>query len=177
MDRRDTSTLGQIRELAQDLQGARTARRRYEISRKINNLSKHAQADSVGFEHLKVWMNAKRWELSNTRAEYDRKADIFYVYALPREPAGRVCYINFADILALVSRDTHQIIGFQVDNFQSVWLPAHPELQVQANKAKTPIAFPSLRRFNGTWRDFTTAVVTVLARVPKDIPPSARLSC
>ncbi len=174
MNQSDTSTLRRIKERAQDLQGARTARQRYEISREINNLSKHAQADKVAIPP-KLSMNKTRWCLENTRTEYDRKADTFYVYALPKEPASHVYYINGKDALALVARDTQEIVGYQIDNFGSEWIKKYPMLEQKADKAKTLIAHPLLRRFNGAWADFTGAVVNVLALTPKDVHPGARL--
>jgi len=103
--------------------------------------------------------------------------DIFYVYALPILPASSTYYVNTSEFLALVSCDTHEIIGFQVERFRSMWVKSHPELQAQARKAATPIAHPLLRRFNGAWANFTTAVVRSLTGALKDAPPHARLSC
>lgn len=156
----DTSTLERIRDLAQELQGARTARQRYEISKEINNLSKHAQAARFD-PRPPLKMNKDRWG-HGTRVEYDRKADIFCLYALPKEPADQVYYVQDDDGLLLVARGTYQIVGFQVDHFRSEWLKKHPELDTKAQKAKTPIAYPLLRRFSSAWADFTAAVVKVI---------------
>lgn len=174
MNRSDTSSLGRIQKLAQELQGARTARHRYEITKKINTLSKHAQADMVGATaHIKK-RDPKRWDLRNVRAEYDRKEDIFRVYALPIEPVDHIYYANMGDALVIVSRDTHQPVGYQVDNFRLVWLKAHPEVQETADKVETPLSHLILKRFSRTWREFTKAVLAVLAAASNDHPKHPR---
>jgi len=174
MDRGDATALGQVQKLAQKLRTARTARERYEISREMNNASKHAQADVVDIGALGTWRDLERWEQSNVRGTYDRKMDILYLYAPPLDPAMCI-YAKLNDFLVLVSRETHEIVGYQIDNFTSVWLKAHPEIQAQARVAARPLAHPLLRRFSGAWTEFTKTVATSLTRASQNIPTSARM--
>lgn len=78
-----------------------------------------------------VWRNPERWRESNMRTVYDWHTDTYYRYALPIEPAGSY---NFplddngdSELLALVKGDTGEMIGFQVENFRSVWIRRQPE--------------------------------------------------
>jgi len=169
------AALEEIKGLARELQTATSARQRYEISQKMNNLSKHAQADIVRLEEVRPWRDEQRWRLSNFYGTYDHRMDIFYLYAPPLDPATCI-YARLGDCLALISSDTHELVGYQIDNFRSVWLTAHPEVQAQAQTAARPLAHPSLRGFGGAWADLIRTVMNSLIRESQGISPPMQLS-
>ncbi len=111
----------------------------------------------------------ERWRASNLQVRYDRKADILYVYALPIEPAGGVYVDEDDELLGLMSLKTREMIGYQVENFRSVWLKKHPEAQAAFRSVNSPVRW-AMRR---AWADFAAVIVNSLIRESPDTLPRA----
>jgi len=101
-----------------------------------------------------LWQNGERWYPGNLRLDYDRKADVLYIFALPVEPAGSF-NIGAADktdeaeneVFLLVKGSTGEIVGVQIDNFRTVWAKAHPDIRATARR----VTHPTLSKISGLW--------------------------
>jgi len=101
-----------------------------------------------------LWPNNERWRSGNLRLDYDRKADVLYIFALPVEPAGSF-NIGAGDktdnaeneVFLLVKGPTGEIVGVQIDNFRTVWANAHPNIRATARR----VTHPTLSKISGLW--------------------------
>jgi hypothetical protein len=86
---------------------------------------------------------------------------MLYVYALPRVKAGGVYLTGPRDdeILALVAVDG-EVVGYQIENFRSVWLKQHPEAQASFRETRKPLS----RLLRATSANFTHIIVNSLTK-------------
>lgn len=106
--------------------------------------------------------------LQSCKPIYRKDADVFYLCAEPRRPA--TSYDLNGLLWLRIDIETGDIVGIQIDDFESVFLKKHPEVAKAWKEAKPLYAKKANSHENNSRESFLLIIINFLKSLFVDCP-------
>ena len=113
-------------------------------------------------------------EMPNVECVYYGKDDTLFIRSGAPRPA--VSFDLNGEVWLRVDPDDGDIIGLEIDDFESIFLKKHPEISIAWRQAK-PYCRPNKpsKDVELTWESFLRIILNLLSSILKSNPPQATL--